>query len=59
MIEAAPEVSEPPPAPEPPPKTEPEPPAPPEEQAAAAEGFYQDPLIQAALDTFQGKVITA
>ncbi len=61
LIEAAPEVSEPPPAPEPPPwkdeaKPEPEPAAPP--QPAVDETFYQDPLIQAALEQFEGKVVS-
>lgn len=62
LIEAAPEVSEPPPAPEPPPwkdeaKPEPEPAAPP--QPAVDETFYQDPLIQAALEQFEGKVVSS
>jgi DNA polymerase-3 subunit gamma/tau len=59
MIEAAPEESELPPAPEPAPvMAEPEPAAPPPEEPSPAETFYQDPLIQAALDTFQGKVVS-
>ena len=60
-IEAAPEVTEPPPAPEPPPwkseekKPEPEPEAPP--KPSVDETFYQDPLIKAAVERFQGKVV--
>ena len=62
LIEAAPEVSEPPPAPEPPPWEEPKPkPAaaepPPEPQPAPDESFYNDPLIQSALEKFEGKVL--
>jgi DNA polymerase III subunit gamma/tau len=61
LIEAAPEVSDLPPPPEPsPPKPEkvevkaPEPPAP---IAPADDVFYNDPLIQAALIKFEGKVV--
>jgi len=57
LIAAAPEASEPPPAPEPPPwKEEPEPaPAP---SPLPADTFYQDPLIQSALEKFEGKVVS-
>jgi DNA polymerase-3 subunit gamma/tau len=59
LIEAAPEESELPPAPEPPPWNEepvsaPSPPPPP----AAEETFYHDPLIQSALEKFEGKVVS-
>ena len=62
LIEAAPEVSEPPPPPELPPWEEPKPkPAaaepPPEPQPAPDESFYNDPLIQSALEKFEGKVL--
>lgn len=64
MIEAAPEVSEMPPPPEPPPwKTEkPAPvaekaPEPAPVAAVADDTFYNDPLIQAALVKFEGKVL--
>jgi DNA polymerase-3 subunit gamma/tau len=62
LIEAAPEVSEPPPAPEPPPwkeeaKPAPEP-APASPPPAAEDTFYQDPLIQSALEKFEGKVVS-
>jgi DNA polymerase-3 subunit gamma/tau len=62
LIDAAPEVSEPPPAPEPPPWEETKPavsespaavPAPP----TLDNSFYDDPLIQSALEKFQGKVL--
>ena len=61
-IDAAPEFTEPPPPPEPPPwkeeaKPEPAAPAPPP-QPAVDETFYQDPLIQAALEQFEGKVVS-
>ncbi|MCP5544070.1 MAG: DNA polymerase III subunit gamma/tau [Akkermansiaceae bacterium] len=62
-IEAAPEVTEPPPAPEPPPwkseetKPEPQPEAPP--KPSVDETFYQDPLIKAAVERFQGKVVAS
>jgi DNA polymerase III subunit gamma/tau len=60
LIDAAPEESEPPPAPEPPPwKEEPAPAAEAPAPAAPAEDpFYQDPLIQAALENFEGRVVT-
>ncbi len=62
MIEEAPEVTEAPPEPEPPPWRE-EPkaaaaPPPPPPQPAADDSFYQDPLIDAALEKFKGKVIS-
>ena len=62
MIEEAPEVSEAPPEPESPPWNE-EPksvaaPPPPPPQPAADENFYQDPLIDAALEKFKGKVVS-
>jgi len=60
LIEAAPEFSEPPPAPEPPPwkeEAKPEPESAPS-QPAVDETFYQDPLIQAALEQFEGKVVS-
>lgn len=63
LIEAAPEVSELPPAPEPPPWKE-EKPAPEEKAPEPApapsiieEAFYNDPLIQAALVKFEGRVM--
>lgn len=62
LIDAAPEVSEPPPAPEPPPwkeESKPEPASPPPSpQPALDEAFYQDPLIQSALEQFEGKVVS-
>ena len=61
LIEAAPEVSEVPPAPEPPPWEEAKPsatqPPPAAPQPTLDESFYEDPLIQAALEKFQGKVL--
>lgn len=62
MIEEAPEVTEAPPEPEPPPwkdeaKPEPAAPAPPP-QPAVEETFYQDPLIESALEKFKGKVVS-
>lgn len=62
FIEAAPEVSEPPPAPEPPPWEEAKPAATEAPPAAPApptldNSFYEDPLIQSALEKFQGKVL--
>jgi DNA polymerase-3 subunit gamma/tau len=61
LIESAPEVSEPVVAPQPP-KPEPngqvvEASAP--KEAAAADSFYQDPLVQAALKKFEGKIVGA
>jgi DNA polymerase-3 subunit gamma/tau len=61
LIESAPEVSEPIAAPEPP-KPEPkaqivEAPAP--KEASADDSFYQDPLVQAALKKFEGKIVGA
>ena len=60
LIEAAPETSEPPPAPEPPPwKEEPKPtPEAPPPPPPADDTFHQDPLIQSALEKFEGKVIS-
>ncbi len=59
LIHAAPETSEPVSAPEPPPwkeEAKPEPaPAPP---APAEDSFHQDPLIQSALEKFEGKVVS-
>jgi DNA polymerase-3 subunit gamma/tau len=62
LIDAAPEVSEPPPAPEPPPWEEPKPKPtaaepPPEPAPAIDDSFYNDPLIQSALEKFEGKVL--
>ena len=61
LIESAPEVSEPIAAPEPP-KPEPkaqivEAPVP--KEASADDSFYQDPLVQAALKKFEGKILGA
>jgi DNA polymerase-3 subunit gamma/tau len=66
LIESAPEESI--PAPAPAPKVEKAPPsaipaipaipAEPPPQAAADDGFHHDPLIQAALEVFEGKVVT-
>jgi DNA polymerase III subunit gamma/tau len=60
MIEAAPEESMPPPAAEPPPWQEtPKPAAAPQVPPPATEDtFYQDPLIQSALEKFEGKVVS-
>jgi len=59
LIEAAPEESAPPPAPEPPPwKEEAKPAADAQPPAPAEDPFYQDPLIQAALVQFEGKVVS-
>jgi len=56
LIEAAPEESiPPPPAPEPARK---EPPPEPEAQAQAVDTFHQDPLIQSALEQFEGKIVS-
>ena len=63
LIDAAPEVSEEPAVvAAPPPKSEPkaqvvEPPTP--KQSAADDSFYQDPLVQAALKKFEGKIVGA
>ena len=63
LIDAAPEESEPPPEPEPPPwseepklKSEPTPEA--AATPAAEDAFYQDPLIQSALEKFEGKFVS-
>lgn len=60
LIDAAPEVTEPPPAPEPPPwREEAKPaPAPQPEKPSIEDSFYQDPLIQSALEKFQGKIVS-
>ena len=59
LIEAAPEESAPPPAPEPPPwREEAKPAADAQPPAPAEDPFYQDPLIQAALVQFEGKVVS-
>jgi DNA polymerase-3 subunit gamma/tau len=59
LIDAAPEESEPPPEPEPPPwKEEPKPQPTPEPAPAAEDAFHQDPLIQSALEKFEGKVVS-
>ena len=57
MIEEAPEVTQPPPEPEKPKaKAAPEP----KEVAKPTEdSFYQDPLIQSALEKFEGKIVTS
>jgi len=61
LIEAAPEVSTPPPAPEPPPWKEESKPAPvvtaPTPTPPEEDPFYQDPLIQSALEKFEGKFV--
>jgi len=59
LIDAAPETSVPPPAAEAPPwKEQPKPaPAPPATPQPDDDPFYQDPLIQAALTNFKGKVV--
>ena len=60
FIDAAPEVSEPVSAPEPPPwKEEAKPAAEAPAPAAPVEDtFHQDPLIQSALEKFEGKVVS-
>ncbi len=59
LIDAAPEVSEPPPALEPPPWKEDTKPAPaPTPPPAVEDAFHQDPLIQSALEKFEGKVVS-
>ena len=57
LIDATPEVHETPPAADPPPWKESPKPAPPAARQAVEDPFYQDPLIQAALEKFAGKVI--
>ncbi|MBK1882163.1 DNA polymerase III subunit gamma/tau [Luteolibacter pohnpeiensis] len=60
LIAAAPEESEPPAAPEPAPWEEPKKAAEPEPAPAAApidDAFHQDPLIQSALEKFEGKIL--
>jgi len=61
LIDAAPEFSEPPAPTEAPPwRDEAKPtPAPQPEKANIEDTFHQDPLIQSALEKFQGKVVTA
>ena len=57
MIDEAPEVTE---APPPPPKPEPKADAKPQPEPEPKEdNFYQDPLIQSALEKFQGKIVTS
>ena len=63
LIAATPEVCAPPPAPPvraaaAPPWKEPAPPAAPATRALEETSFYQDPLIQAALTKFEGKVVS-
>ena len=61
LIDAAPEESEPPPEPEPPPwREEPKPEPTPEPAPAPAteDAFHQDPLIQSALEKFEGKFVS-
>ena len=63
LIDAAPEVSEPPPASEPPPWKDEQKTAPAPEESKPAPNpaddvFYQDPLIQSALEKFEGKVVS-
>jgi len=65
LIAEAPEESAAPPAPEPPPwkeevKPQPAPTAEPARapEAAPDDAFYQDPLVQAALEKFEGKVVS-
>ena len=64
LIDAAPEESAAPPPPEPPLQEEPpkpETPPPPTSAAppTAEDTFHQDPLIQAALETFEGRVVSS
>jgi DNA polymerase-3 subunit gamma/tau len=60
LIQAAPETSAPPPAPDPPPWNQETKPAPqaPASPTPTESTFYQDPLIQAALEKFEGKVVS-
>jgi len=59
MIDAAPEESPPPPEAEPPPWQEtPKAEAKAEPPPAAEDPFYQDPLIQSALEKFEGKLVS-
>ena len=61
LIDAAPEESEPPLEPEPPPWSEqpkPEPTPEPPTTPAAEDTFHQDPLVQAALEQFEGKFVS-
>ena len=61
LIDAAPEESEPPMEPEPSPWNEepkPEPAPDPAPVAAAEDAFHQDPLIQSALEKFEGKFVS-
>ncbi|MCX6867228.1 MAG: DNA polymerase III subunit gamma/tau [Verrucomicrobia bacterium] len=57
LIDATPEVQEPPPATDPPPWKEVQNPAPPATRQPVDDPFYQDPLIEAALEKFAGKVL--
>ncbi len=61
LIDAAPEASTPPPAPDPPPWQETKPiaaPEPPPRPDVTDDPFHNDPLIQAALTKFEGKVLS-
>jgi DNA polymerase-3 subunit gamma/tau len=63
LIDAAPEITEPPPAPEPPPWKDEQKSAPAAEEAKpvpnpADDVFYHDPLIQSALEKFEGKIVS-
>jgi len=61
LIDAAPEESEPPPEPEPPPwkeESRPEPTAEPTPAPSAEDTLHQDPLIQSALEKFEGKFVS-
>jgi DNA polymerase-3 subunit gamma/tau len=59
LIAEAPEETSPPPAPEPPPwKEEPKAAAPPPPEPPAEDPFYQDPLVQSALEKFEGRVVS-
>ncbi len=59
LIAEAPEESASPPAPEPPPwKEEAKPEAPSAPEPPAEDPFYQDPLVQSALEKFEGRVVS-
>ena len=60
LIDAAPEETAPPPPPDPPPWKEETKPAPVPSPAAspADDPFYHDPLVEAALEKFEGKIVT-
>jgi DNA polymerase-3 subunit gamma/tau len=57
LIDATPEVQEPPPAADPPPWKESQNPAPPATRQPEVNPFYQDPLVEAALEKFAGKLL--